>query len=915
MQTEYDAKSFADLDTYRRIIGILVKNYDERVKYQGRFDEEDFVLDEIRVIIINYLINPEYGCKKRDLNAQMLASSLQESPYYKFDDTIGEYINQCTSIASDSDDMEACYEKVKKLAYLRRMAARGLRIDYFYDPLNKDGDMAANGERAERLEKTSLEEVIGYFRNEIDEEERKFRNKMLSKDESDASVGLKNLLQRFIDGVEAGAHLSGAVFSKLTQGARMGKLVLRSAPSGVGKALNNSTPIPLIDGTWKTVGEVRPGDKLIGLNGLPTTVLMIHPQQEKKRVYEVILRDGRKVECCEDHLWTYYYLSHAGWKLKTSSLKELYQKKEALGLQDTRGGYRYRLPLPKPVQYPKKELFPSPYVMGLILGDGSFRYSPDQKAFYFSSRDKELPSYIAKEIDATTKRNSEKNYNWSFQFKQTIPNRKNVWVEDILKNYPELWMIKSENKFIPEDYMSASYSQRLELLRGLLDTDGSIAKKCGRVSFASVSYKLIKQTQLLCHSLGFEAHIYLDKRENKYISNDGIGYTLSIQCDKHFKPQLFNLSYKKAIAEKYANSNKREERRDWIAIKDIVKTDRFEDMTCFTVDAEDALFLVGDYIPTHNTRLAVFDACELAYPEMWYAHGNQYNEIKKPNFYIEQKDGHPREPNKVLFITTEMSKDDIRSIILAKLSGINESRIKNGMALKNEGSEEYRRVKHAVNIMEKYNGNFFLEQIENPDMSNVEATIRKYVFQKNVKYVFFDYIFSSSNLIAEIDNSKIREDVLLGMMANKLKNLALEHKIFIMTSTQVSAEGMNKAGFKDENCLRGAKSLADKTDLSCIITRIHSTEKKYYEEEFQNLPFSEPATAEEERQIMTYLIDIYKNRDGTNHVRIPLKINLGTGEREEGYYRKEDNDAHLYGDDVEIFWQELGLSYAENIFW
>ena len=118
MQTEYDAKTFADLDTYRRIIGILVKSYDERVKYQGRFDEEDFVLEEIRVIIMNYLINPEYGCKKRDLNAQMLASSLQESPYYKFNDTIAEYIGQCVNIASDDDDMEACYEKVKKLAYL-----------------------------------------------------------------------------------------------------------------------------------------------------------------------------------------------------------------------------------------------------------------------------------------------------------------------------------------------------------------------------------------------------------------------------------------------------------------------------------------------------------------------------------------------------------------------------------------------------------------------------------------------------------------------------------------------------------------------------------------------------------------------------------------------------------------------------
>lgn len=913
MQTEYDAKSFADLDTYRRIIGILVKNYDERVKYQGRFDEEDFVLDEIRVIIMNYLINPEYGCKKRDLNAQMLASSLQESPYYKFNDTIAEYIDQCVNIASDNDDMEACYEKVKKLAYLRRMSARGLRIDYFYDPSNKDGDMVTNGERAERLEKTSLEEVIGYFRNEIDEEERKFRNKMLSKDESDASVGLKNLLQRFIDGVEAGAHLSGAVFSKLTQGARMGKLVLRSAPSGVGKCIANNTPIPLANGTWKTVGEVRPGDKLIGLNGLPTTVLKIHPQQEKKRVYEVVLRDGRKIECCEDHLWTYYYKPRTNWKIKTSALKELYEKKEKLGLQNKDGQFRYRLPLPKPAQYEEKTLFPSPYIMGLILGDGSFRYPLNQKAFYFSSRDEELPTYIAKELHAKLKRNSIKNYSWSFQTEQE-DKRKNIWVEEILTNYPELWNKKSEDKFIPEDYLNASAEQRMALLRGLLDTDGCIDVK-GRVSVCSVSYTMIKQIQKLCYSLGFTANIILDKREYKYPNSNGICYILHIQCDKHIKPRLFNLSYKKAIAEKYASSNKREERRDWIAIKDIVKTDRFEDMTCFTVDAEDALFLVGDYIPTHNTRLAVFDACELAYPEMWYAHGNQFNEIKKPNFYIEQRDGKQREPNKVLFITTEMSKDDIRSIILAKLSGINESRIKNGMALKNEGSEECRRVKHAVNIMEKYNGNFFLEQIENPDMSNVEATIRKYVFQKNVKYVFFDYIFSSSNLIAEIDNSKIREDVLLGMMANKLKNLALEHKIFIMTSTQVSAEGMNKAGFKDENCLRGAKSLADKTDLSCIITRIHSTEKKYYEEEFQNLPFSEPATAEEERQIMTYLIDIYKNRDGTNHVRIPLKINLGTGEREEGYYRKEDNDAHLYGDDVEIFWRELGLSYAENIFW
>lgn len=551
MQTEYDAKSFADLDTYRRIIGILVKNYDERVKYQGRFDEEDFVLDEIRVIIINYLINPEYGCKKRDLNAQMLASSLQESPYYKFDDTIGEYINQCTSIASDSDDMEACYEKVKKLAYLRRMAARGLRIDYFYDPLNKDGDMAANGERAERLEKASLEEVIGYFRNEIDEEERKFRNKMLSKDESDASVGLRELIQKYIKGQEVGLHLCGPVFSSLTYGARLGKLYLRSSASGHGK-----------------------------------------------------------------------------------------------------------------------------------------------------------------------------------------------------------------------------------------------------------------------------------------------------------------------------------------------------------------------------TRTSVFDACEIAIPELWHHHGNQYDKITKPGFYIECKNGKEREPEKVLFITTEMAPDEIRSIILAKISGVNEGSIKDGSIFKVEGeTEEKRRVSHAINILEKYNGNLFLEQIENPDLSNVEAIIRKYVFQKNVKYVFFDYIFSSTNLITEINNSKIREDVMLGMMANKLKSLAVEHNIFIMTSTQVSAEGMGKPGFKNENCLRGAKSLADKTDLSCIISRLHPTEKKLYEEEFDNMPFSMPRHTPEGEKTMTYLIDIYKNRNGRHHIRIPVRIDLGTGEREEGNLYGEEDTMYPFSLDIELFWNSLNISYIENTFW
>ena len=85
-----------------------------------------------------------------------------------------------------------------------------------------------------------------------------------------------------------------------------------------GKALPNHSIIPTPQG-YRAVGDIKVGDYLFGKDGNPTKVLNIFPQG-KKMVWEVKLKDGRRVQCCEDHLWTVYN-SHN--KLVTKTLKDI----------------------------------------------------------------------------------------------------------------------------------------------------------------------------------------------------------------------------------------------------------------------------------------------------------------------------------------------------------------------------------------------------------------------------------------------------------------------------------------------------------------------------------------------------------------------------------------------------------------
>ena len=284
-------------------------------------------------------------------------------------------------------------------------------------------------------------------------------------------------------------------------------------------------------------------------------------------------------------------------------------------------------------------------------------------------------------------------------------------------------------------------------------------------------------------------------------------------------------------------------------------------------------FLKSSSTSGGKSRTSVFDACHIAYPKRW-------SHEKKA--FIEEIDasGQPREPRKVLFIVTEMDKEELQTIMLAYLSGVDEDSILTG----HYEFGELTRVHQAAAIIKEYSGYFLIEEISDPNLQNVEATIRKYATVDEVEYVFFDYIHSTASMISQFSKNNVREDVILMMMANQLKQLAKDYNLFIFSATQVNslAMGDDEMSFKDEKSIRGAKAIADKCDMGYVMTRVS-------EKGWQSVLSTFKIAAREgriEKDMIdnppTHVLDIYKMRRGRyKMIRIWTRIHLGTGERKD----------------------------------
>lgn len=296
-----------------------------------------------------------------------------------------------------------------------------------------------------------------------------------------------------------------------------------------------------------------------------------------------------------------------------------------------------------------------------------------------------------------------------------------------------------------------------------------------------------------------------------------------------------------------------------------------------------------------KTRTSVFDACRLAYPERWSFEKETFISI------VDRDTGECCAPRKVLFIVTEMDKEELQTIMLAYLSGVNEAHILTGQYELGELS----RVKYAARIMEKYSGYFYIEEISEPNLVNVEAAIKKYATLYEVGYVFFDYIHSTASLINEFAKNSLGEHTILMMFANQLKQLAKDYNLFIFSATQVNATAMGDDGeFKNEMSIRGSKAVSDKCDVGYVMTKVNEKLWNSVVPTLRQAARAGKIDANILEFAPTHVIDIYKMRRGQfKNVRIWIYLHLGTGQRKDLFITTADNQPIEQG--IDLFSSEL----------
>lgn len=349
---------------------------------------------------------------------------------------------------------------------------------------------------------------------------------------------------------------------------------------GLGKLLPNSSLIPTIDG-FKKNGELIPGDMVFGSDGKPCNILKVFPHKDKE-IYRVRFTDGTYEDCGLEHLWVVrdnnMIVRKKGWKVM--SLQDMIDS----GLKYRNGICKYQIPTTQPVQYDEKKFLIHPYILGALIGDGYLCGSsvvisiPDFDTETGERIKKWLipgyrlrkktgpacPQYI---ILRNEDNNDKKNY-YRLEIKRLNLN------------------IHGKDKFIPEEYKLASFSQRLDLLRGLMDTDGYITKERNKISYSTVSEQLALDVCELVRSLGGIARFHKYNHKNK-----GIEYTIAIQIKD-------NPFYLKRKADRYnptfkSYCTKRIESAEYV---------RNEDATCILVDSPDHTYLASrNYTVTHNT--------------------------------------------------------------------------------------------------------------------------------------------------------------------------------------------------------------------------------------------------------------------------------------------------------------------------
>lgn len=354
--------------------------------------------------------------------------------------------------------------------------------------------------------------------------------------------------------------------------------------------------VRLPTGETKLWEDVRIGDKLFAPNGKTVRVVNV-PIDGEDDIYRLTLSDGRFVEASKNHIWN--VIKYGRKKPYNTTTIDILNN----GLYTNSGQHKFFIQNGGAVNYEHKDVPIDPYTLGLLISEGALTKFPKNKTHNKRRRNVQISSarqdaeFYKTIVPYEIKHIGNKGYSW------------HIYIDDIDKKLDSLGLLhkNSQTKFIPDVYLYNDKNTRMELLRGLMDGDGCATKKGSNI-YITISKRLAEDLILLCRSLGMYAryHKCVEERDHLF-SNSGNTY----RCKKTYRvavttnERIFNLPRK--VEKQHINhpgikGSKAGAFLYKTAIEKIEYVGR-KRCKCVTVDSDDGLYMIGDYVVTHNCNI------------------------------------------------------------------------------------------------------------------------------------------------------------------------------------------------------------------------------------------------------------------------------------------------------------------------
>jgi len=335
---------------------------------------------------------------------------------------------------------------------------------------------------------------------------------------------------------------------RLTSGFQPGDLVILAARPSMGKAQPLDAPV-LTPRGYVPMREIRAGSSVIGADGRAHRVLAVFPQGHKP-VHRVRLTDGASAECCDEHLW--FTTTRAEEARGAGSVKSVAEIRTSLRIAGgEQGALDHEVPLVAPVEFaPSDRPLPvAPYLLGLLLGDGGF--GP-------------VPRHDTVSVDGLA---------------ASVPHR------PATRLAMDEYGLSSREKFIPDDYLFATAPERLDLLRGLFDNDGSVTVPAGgTLELTTSSSRLAEGIVWLVRSLGgLVSHRGQLSKLRVSFRNGIVPVTSKRHLDRWNHPA-------ETLPGRFIES---------------VEPAGEKECQCILVESDDHLYVTSDFAVTHNTAFCL----------------------------------------------------------------------------------------------------------------------------------------------------------------------------------------------------------------------------------------------------------------------------------------------------------------------